>query len=52
MRRYAGVQPLPDSVLYAWLSLGNSVYLNNVGIDGSIMVYRPGLNREQDVSFV
>jgi hypothetical protein len=49
MHRYSGIQPIPSSALYAWQSLGNSVYQKNLHGDGSVMLYRPGLNKEQDV---
>ena len=49
MHRYHGIQPVPSSALYAWQALGNSVYLNNPRGDGSLMLYRPGLNGGQNV---
>jgi len=48
--RYTGVNPTPASVIYAWLLLGNSVYYDNPYGDGSIMLSKPGLYYEQDVS--
>ncbi len=51
LHRYTHDLPVPSSLIHAWQLLGRSVYQNNVYGDGSIMLYRPRLNREQSVSF-
>lgn len=50
MRRYTSDGPIPISALYAWQLLGYSVYLRNVVGDRPIMLSRPKLNDEQNVS--
>jgi hypothetical protein len=52
MHRYTGVHPTPASVIYAWQLLGNSVYHDNPYGDRPILLSRPGLYYEQDVSFL
>ncbi|CAF2721028.1 unnamed protein product [Rotaria sp. Silwood2] len=58
-REYCGIasenkssdHPVPDSALYAWQLLGNSVYRKNLYGDHPIMLSRPRVNIEQDINF-
>jgi len=50
MRRYASNNTIPGSVVYAWQTLGNSVYYVNRYGSHSLMLERPALNLGQGVS--
>jgi hypothetical protein len=52
LHRYSSDHPIPASTLSAWQLLGNSVYKQNVGGSHSLMLYRPGLDRGQSVSYI
>ena len=49
-RRYLKSEPLPESALVAWQTLGNSVYWNNPSRFAVLMLHRPSLSRSQSVS--
>jgi hypothetical protein len=50
MRRYASNSTIPDSALYAWQTLGTSVYHVNPFGAHSLLLHRPALDRGQAVS--
>ncbi len=50
MRRYTSNNTIPDSALFAWQALGNSVYQDNPFGVHSLILRRPGFGRSQGVS--